>query len=322
MTGFPRLLADVGGTHARFGWRTDAHAPLTDVATCASKDHPRLQDAIGHYLTQHGKPTPHSAAIGIATALTGDRVEMTNHPWSFSISAMQREMGWQRLEVLNDFTALALALPLLGADELVKIGGGTQLPGSPLALLGAGTGLGVSGLLRSGPGQPWMALQGEGGHVTLAPSTDREEAVLRHLRQRFGHVSGERAVSGQGLVALYEAVCALNGVAAHALNPAAITTTALQGGEAHAECREALNLFCAFLGTLAADLALTLGALGGVFIGGGIVPRLGPWFAGSPFRQRFEDKGRFSSYLAGIATLVIDAKVSPALRGADQALDA
>lgn len=320
MTGFPRLLADVGGTHARFGWRADANAPLTDVATCASGEHARLQDAIGHYLMQHGKPRPHAVAIGIATALTGDRVEMTNHHWSFSISALQQEMGWQRLEVINDFTALALALPLLGDDELVQIGGGTRVPGAPMALLGAGTGLGVSGLLSGGHGQPWIALQGEGGHVTLAPCTDREEAVLRLLRRRFGHVSGERAVSGQGLVALYEAVCTLNGVASRALDPAAITAAALEDGEAHAECHEALNLCCAFLGTLAADLALTLGALGGVFIGGGIVPRLGPWFAGSPFRQRFEDKGRFSGYLAGIASLVIDAKVSPALRGADQAL--
>jgi glucokinase len=321
MTGFPRLLADVGGTHARFGWRTDANAPLTDAATCASKDHPSLEDAIGHYLRQHGKPTPHSAAIGIATALTGDLVEMTNHPWSFSISAMQQALGLQRLEVINDFTALALALPLLTEDELVQVGGGTRLPGAPMALLGAGTGLGVSGLLSSGAGQPWIALQGEGGHVTLAASTEREEAVLRVLRRRFGHVSGERAVSGQGLVALYEAVCELKGVPAQALVPASVMETALKGGPQQVECREALDLFCAFLGTLAADLALTLGAVGGVFIGGGIVPRMGSWFADSPFRHRFEDKGRFSSYLASMATLVINAKVSPALRGADQALD-
>jgi glucokinase len=323
MSGFPRLLADVGGTNARFAWRESAAATITDVAILACRDHPRLQDAARAYLLQHAKPAPRCAAIAIATPIAGDAVKMTNNDWSFSIAEMQRELGLERLHVLNDFTALALALPILQPGELVQFGGGICVPGAPMALLGPGTGLGVSGLLSSGPGQPWIALAGEGGHVTLAAQDEREERVIGVLRRRYGHVSGERAVSGPGLLALYEAVCVLDGLQPLALTPSAVMDLALAdpGAEHHGPCAEALQLLCAFLGTLAGDLALTLGARGGVFIGGGIVPRLGARFAGTPFRERFEAKGRFSAYVGGIATFVIDAPMSPALRGADRSLD-
>jgi len=190
---------------------------------------------------------------------------------------------------------------------------------SPIGLVGPGTGLGVSGLLPGGMPGAWVPLQGEGGHVTLAAADAREEAVLRVLRERFGHASAERAVSGMGLEALYAALTTLDAPGSGTALPAAeITARALAGSDAR--CVEAVALFCSFLGSVAGNLALTLGARGGVYIGGGIVPRLGALFERSAFRERFEAKGRFRDYLAAIPVFVIHASVSPALLGAARAL--
>jgi glucokinase len=251
--------------------------------------------------------------------VVGDQVTMTNHHWTFSIAALKAQFGFERLLLVNDFTALALALPALRADELRQVGGRAVRPDAAIGLIGPGTGLGVSGLLPDGRGH-WLPLQGEGGHITLAPTTPREHAVLERLAARYGHVSAERAVCGRGLVDLHQAVLAIEGQAGAPEKTAAeITQAALHGSDA--ACVEALEHFCAFLGNAAGNLALTLGAQGGVYIGGGIVPRLGAWFDRSPFRARFEAKGRFTSLLAGIPVFVIDAQRSPALLGASIALD-
>jgi len=244
---------------------------------------------------------------------------MTNSHWAFSISAMRQALGFERLVVINDFTALALALPDLQVSELRQLGGGAPVPGAPMALIGPGTGLGVSGLIAGDAPGRWLPLQGEGGHVTLAASTAREAAVLQVLRDEFGHASAERAISGQGLEALYAAVCKLDAVADFVPLPAAeVSQRALAGHDA--QCVEVLDFFCGFLGSVAGNLALTLGAVGGVYIGGGIVPRLGDAFMRSRFRACFEDKGRFRSYLEAIPAYVIHTAVSPALRGAARAL--
>lgn len=313
---YPRLLADIGGTNARFAWIAEdgAHIDQVQVLPCAR--HASLADAVRHYLDLKGLTNPRSMAMGIATPVVGDLVRMTNHHWSFSQQALQAELGLDLVLVLNDFTALALALPSLPASQLRQIGGGAPMAERPKALLGPGTGLGVSGLVPSATG--WVALAGEGGHITLAAHDDREEALIRHLRQRYGHVSAERALCGAGLVALYDAVCCLDGRETETLLPSDVSTRGLAGNDA--ACAEALSHFCAFLGSVAGDLALTLGAHGGVYIGGGIAPRLGDYLVASRLRERFEDKGRFQSYLAGIPLLIIDADVSPALEGAARAL--
>jgi glucokinase len=318
---YPRLVADIGGTNARFGWIASAPPPgeepaITNVDTLSTADHAQLADAVRAYLARIGCGAPGSMAFGIANPITGDEVRMTNHHWSFSISALQAELGLERLVVINDFTALALALPSLKLHELRQLGGEVALAQGPIALLGAGTGLGVSGLLHSGHG--WMALSGEGGHVTLAASDDREAAMLAVMRTRHGHVSAERALSGSGLVNLYEAVSTVRNSTSARLSPADVTRQALDGSDA--ACVEALQHFCAFLGNVAGNLALTLGATGGVYLGGGIVPRLGEFFDRSAFRERFESKGRFAAYLSKIPVFVIDASVSPALAGAARAL--
>ncbi len=319
-----RLLADVGGTNARFAWQTAPGASIDDVHTLPCAQYATLADALARYLEIVARPAPPSCAIAIANPVVGDQVTMTNHHWTFSIAAMKAHFGFDRLLLLNDFTALALALPVLPAAELRQVGGGAAVPRSAIALIGPGTGLGVSGLVPSGhldgPGA-WAPLQGEGGHVTLAGCTPREQQVLAHIGERYGHASAERAVCGQGLVDIHRALRAID----HPWEPsppmqaADITRRALDEGDT--ECAEALNLFCAFLGTAAGNLALTLGSQGGVYIGGGIVPRLGDWFDRSPFRTRFQSKGRFTAYLEKIPVFVINATRSPALLGAARALD-
>ncbi|MCW5612037.1 MAG: glucokinase [Rubrivivax sp.] len=314
-----RLLADVGGTNARFAWQAGPGAPIDALLTLPCAEHGSLAEAVHRYLRQTGHTMPPDCAIAIANPVVGDRVAMTNHHWTFSVREMKAQLGLQRLLVVNDFTALALALPRLGAADRWQLGGDAPEPGTAIGLIGPGTGLGMSGLLPDGRGG-WLPIQGEGGHGTLGATTAREAAVLDVLRDWHGHVSAERAVCGQGLVDIHSALQQLDDAPGAQLPAAAITEAALAGRDAR--CTEALQLFCAFLGIAAGNLALTLGARGGVWIGGGIVPRLGRWFAGSPFRARFEAKGRFAAYLQPVPVYVIDTPRSPALLGAAEALDA
>lgn len=314
-----RLLGDVGGTNARFAWQDTDGAPLQDILAIPTGNHPSISGAIGKYLRDTGREAPPWCAIGIANPISGDEVRMTNSSWSFSISALKKELGFERLVVLNDFTALALAIPALPTEKLHRLGGGDAVENAPIGLIGPGTGLGVSGLIPNRGNDGWTPLEAEGGHATLAATTPREAQVLDLLRARFGHVSAERAVSGQGLEAMYLALCELDGVAKPDSKVAEdVSARALDGSDP--QCVEALDLFCGFLGNVAGNLALTIGARGGVYIGGGIVPRLGDAFKRSRFRAMFEDKGRFRDYLAAIPVFVIDSKVSPALLGAGQAL--
>jgi glucokinase len=332
----PRLLADIGGTNARFAWQAAPGAPLVHGATLPCAAHESLEAAVRHYLQTQGLPVPAGCAIGIANPVTGDPVQMTNHHWSFSASALRRGLGLERLAVVNDFTALALALPLLTRDDLHLIGGGEAVAGAPMALIGPGTGLGVSGLMPAGMGAGAAAseegapeagraggarlpLQGEGGHVTLAATDALQEAVLRLLRKRFGHASAERALSGPGLVNLYEAACELSERRVLMTTPAEVLAGSRR--DDCPACTTAVQLFCQFLGSVAGNLALTLGARGGVYIGGGIVPRMVRELEHSGFRAQFEAKGRFRDYLRSIPVFVIDAPESPALRGAGRALD-
>lgn len=313
-----RLLADVGGTHARFAWQTHALAPLDHICVLRCAEHASLSAALHSYLSSLGMGTPIRAVVAIATAITGDRVSMTNHHWAFSQAELKAEFGFQTLRVLNDFTALALSLPALPPSELRQVGGGAPQLESAMGLVGAGTGLGVSGLVPNGSGG-WIPLQGEGGHVTLPATTAREQTVMQGLFRRYGHASAERVASGIGLVDACRLLCEADGAdAAWATDAARVSEAALTGG--HPQALEALNMFCAMLGSVAGNLALTLGARGGVYVGGGIVPKLGPWFDQSPFRERFEQKGRFSAYLAEVPVWVITSAHSPALLGASRAL--
>lgn len=311
------LLADVGGTNVRFALLAGAGARPERERSLACADYPGLEQAARAYLASVGEPQVREAAIDVATAITGDLVRLTNSPWAFSIEHTRRDLGLDRLLVLNDFTALALALPVLSSGDFRQVGRGAPLPRAAIGLIGPGTGLGVSGLLPCGAG--WTAIQGEGGHVAFSPMDAREDAVLGVLRRRFGHVSTERLVSGPGLANIYDALCKIDQVPVRTLAPVQITEAALAGADVHSV--EALAMFCGALGTAAANLAITLGARGGVFIGGGIVPKLGAFFDASAFRVRFEHKGRFSGYLSSVPTYVITAEY-PALLGLAAAIQA
>ena len=316
---FPRLVGDVGGTNARFALQEAPGAPATQVATLACADHATFADAVATYLAGVTGERPRQGAVGIANPVVGDQVKMTNHHWSFSIEGVRRQLGLDRLLVINDFTALALSLPGLQASDLRQVGGGTPDAHAPVGLLGPGTGLGVSGLVRVDAGSRVVPLEGEGGHVSLAPGNAREDAVVAVLRERFGHASAERALSGPGLVNLYEALCTIDGAAPHELDPAEVTRFALAADDRR--CVEAVEIFFGLLGSVAGNLALSLGARGGMYIGGGIVPRLGDWIERSTFRERFVAKGRFRGYLERIPTWLVQAQTSPALIGAARALD-
>lgn len=311
-----RLVADIGGTNVRFALLPAGSTQPQQEQSLLCADFPGLEQAARHYLSNVGASAVSEAAVDVATAVTGDVVKLTNSPWVFSIEQTRRALGLTRLLVINDFTALALSLPLLRPDELRRVGGASGVEGAPLALIGAGTGLGVSGLF---PYQGnWVPIRGEGGHTAFSPMDEREDGVLRVLRGRFEHVSTERLASGPGLVATYEALCTLDGARPNPLKPEQVTEAGLSAADPH--CVEALRMFCGVLGTAAGNLVVTLGARGGLYIGGGIVPRLGDYFPGSPFRARFEQKGRFSHYMAQVPAWVILAD-NPALSGLASALE-
>ncbi len=314
-TDTPSLIADIGGTNARFALVDNPGALPQNPRTLSCADYATLADAAEAYLNQETGPRPRTAAFSIATPVTGDQLHMTNHVWAPSIQQTRESLGLTSLRIINDYTALALSLPDLADDDYQQVGGDQSPVGQIMAVLGPGTGLGVSGVIQVG--NHWAPLQGEGGHVTYGPINKHEAAILEIIREKNDHVSAERLVSGPGLSLLYQSIAEFHCIQADILDPKDITAMAIAGSSPAAA--EAVAMFCAILGTVAGNLALTLGARAGVFIGGGIVPQLGDYFYSSPFRSRFEHHDRFRQYLEKIPTYVICSKY-PALRGAATAL--
>ncbi|MGB8423643.1 bifunctional transcriptional regulator/glucokinase [Paraburkholderia sp. 1N] len=305
----PRLLADIGGTNARFALEySPGEIGSVQVYPCA--DYPGVAEVIKKYLKDTKIGRVNHAAIAIANPVDGDQVSMTNHDWSFSIEATRRALGFDTLLVVNDFTALAMALPGLTDAQRVQVGGGSRRPNSVIGLLGPGTGMGVSGLIPAD--DRWIALGSEGGHATFAPADEREDIVLQYARKKWSHVSFERVAAGPGLEVIYRALAGRDKkrVAAN-VDTIEIVKRAMEGEPLAAE---SVDVFCGILGTFAGNIAVTLGALGGIYIGGGVVPRLGEFFARSSFRKRFEAKGRFEAYLQNVPTYVITAEY-PAFLG-------
>ena len=305
------LIADIGGTNARFALVEEGSTTPQHERTLSCANYRTLIDAVLAYLEDASQEMPETASLAIATPVSNDRVVMTNHVWDLSLEETRKTLGLKSLKVLNDYTALALALPYLDKDDLHQVGGGTAVAKQTMAVLGPGTGLGVSGAIYAG--DYWLPLQSEGGHASYGPLDDRETAVINVIRKHRDHISAESLVSGPGLVLLYESIAKCDGVEHELLSPEQIANKALRKSDVSAD--EAVAMLCGILGSIAGNLALTLGARGGVFIGGGIVPKLGDFFDSSPFRTRFESKGRFSKYLSEIPTQVINSKY-PALIGA------
>lgn len=320
---YPCLVADIGGTNARFAWVAEAGQAPAHVRVLPVRAHAGPESAVQAYLAEVGPllgadyQAPRRAALALASVVDGDQVSLTNGPWRFARTEVQRALGLDALLLLNDFEALALSLPQLRPDQLRQWPGvaARSIDGGSLAVIGPGTGLGVAGMVHARHG--WSPVASEGGHATL-PAADQFEAdLLAYVRREHEHVSAERLLSGRGLPLLHKALAAVLGKSAEVLTPEQITLRGL-GGEC-AVSSQTLDVFCALLGGFAGNVALTFGAQGGVFIGGGIVPRLGERFFKSHFRQRFEAKGRFRSYLQAIPTpLITDTLV--ALNGAAVAL--
>ncbi|WP_216899692.1 glucokinase [Nocardia alni] len=308
----PWLVADIGGTHARFGLVSRLHAEPQEVRILRCADYPGLVAAVEDYL--HRVPScahPSAACVAVAGPVRGDRFRLTNAHWDFSISESRIRLGLDHLELINDFTALALAVPQLPSSVFVRIGAGVRWAAEPMAVIGPGTGLGVSGLMRVQ--QRWVPIPGEGGHAGLPVETQAEAEVARVLREQHAIVDAETALSGPGLARLYRALCVVHDRAPAPMAPEQVCTAGRRGADPVA--REALSMFCGMLGAFAGNIALTLGARGGVLLGGGILPGIVDFLADSDFRSRFVGNRCVAGYLDHVATELIVA-ATPALLGA------
>lgn len=294
------LVGDVGGTNARLALCEIETGNLSHSLTYSGLDYSSLEQVIQIYLYQQSTNVE-QACIAIACPIQGDQVTMTNHTWAFSISEMQKNLGFKQLTIINDFTAVSMAVPVLSDNDKVQLGGGSAQPDKPIAVYGAGTGLGVAHLISTG--ERWLSLAGEGGHMDMASNTDQEEQLVHFLRQELGHVSAERLLSGSGLVNIYRGLVSSYNREPEMLTPQQVSERAVSG-ECD-DCYQALSLFCELMGRFAGNLALNMGTFGGVYIAGGIVPRFLEFLKASDFRVAFEDKGRFKEFLQGIPVYLI-----------------
>ncbi|HYM33220.1 MAG TPA: glucokinase [Candidatus Cybelea sp.] len=294
------LLADIGGTNARFAILEDGEFRCRAVVPVADYAEPLA--ALRAFLAGAARDhRPTKAVIAAAGPVSDGRIAMTNAAWVIDGKAIGRSLQLTSVQVVNDFAAVALSLPALTPNDIRVVGGGSPVIDAPRAVIGPGTGFGV-GALIAGRGEE-INLVSEGGHATLAAANKHEDAVIQAMRDNFSHVSIERVLSGDGLVQLYRAVKLVDGIVAPDRDAPGIV--------AHAQAKDCaasaatLELFCAFLGSVAGDLALIFGARGGVYIGGGIVRRFADFLAQSSFRERFETKGRLRPYLSEIPSFII-----------------
>lgn len=296
---FPSIVADIGGTNARFALVTgesDGQFVIENISILNGSNYPSFSAAMRDYIDSLGGVKPHSACVAIAGPIDGDNVRMTNLSWSFSQTAVREEFGFDKFAAINDFGALAVATSALLDQDLQSIRAGTRDPHANKAILGPGTGLGVAGLAYNGG--TWLPIPSEGGHVNIAPATPLECDVIKAAMARHGHVSAEVFISGPGLVNLYNALCDVRGQQPRALEPSDVTGGALDGSDPL--CVETLSLFCSFIGSLSGNLALTYGAKGGVYLAGGVLPRFQDFLLSSDFKDRFAGKGIMSHYVENI----------------------
>ena len=305
------LVADIGGTNIRIGL-VDEHGEIDNVSVFACAKFKSLADVLQHYIDQQAlNGAKINACLAIACPVGDDLISMTNLPWQFSKQALANELKLNKLIVINDYTAIAFAMPKLTAQHKVKIGQGEAFDNQPIAICGPGTGLGVAGLIPHENG--WSDIDGEGGHTDFAPIDSQEIEILQYLLAKYDHVSYEQLLSGLGLEQIYQALNHIKNAQLPIRSAHEISELAL--AEVCPLCVETLAQFCRVLGSFAGNLALTLGSSGGVYIAGGIVPRFVAFLAESDFRARFEQKGRMTSLNENIATFVIT-ESHPGLIGA------
>lgn len=318
---FPVLIGDIGGTNVRFALMTDAHAAPRLFEPAATADFPDIETAIEEMVLARTSLMPRSAVLAVAGPVKGEAVDLTNADWVVRPRDMMQRIGVADVVLLNDFEALALALTELQAADLVAIGdfraeaapdgvGGQAIAHEPKLVLGPGTGLGVGGLVHAA--NLWVPVPGEGGHVSFGPVEEDEFEVWQAIEPEHGRISAEALLCGRGMVRLYRAVAQSGGLPVHFDGPAMITDAAISGTDPCAE--RTLELYCRLLGRLAGDLALVFMATGGVYLGGGISPRILPLLKRGEFRRAFEAKAPHEDVLAAIPTWVIG-RDGPALLG-------
>jgi glucokinase len=301
MTGIDQaLLADVGGTNARFALLD--RGTIGPIAHLKVADYDTPADAMAAFLDEQGaRASTAFAVMDVAGPIENNRVTLTNSRWTFDAAELQQRFAFRAVHLLNDFEAMAWSLPALTAHDLVKLGGQEPVAGGPKLVVGPGTGFGASCLMSNGASS--LAVVTEAGHATLPATSEREAQVIAHMRNQFGHVSIERALSGSGLENLYRAINAVDGAGAPDRDAASIVPAAVSG-----RCetsRAALDMFCGLLGNVCGNLTLTFSASGGLYLAGGILPRFVDYLASSSFRNCYEGKGRFASYLRRVPVNII-----------------
>jgi glucokinase len=292
------LVADIGGSKSRFAL-VDAAGWPEAIRVIENDTVADLETAVARYLEETAA-RPQAAIFAIAGPIEGEEIALTNRAWRFRRAQFAERFGFSQLRIVNDFEAIAWALLKFTPDHLTSIGAGRAQPGRVMVALGPGTGLGLAAMI---PGEPNRVIATEGGHANLAGSSEREDAVIAQMRRKIGRVSVERAMSGPGLQNLYGAIAELDHADVPPRSAAEISQSAIDGS-----CpvsKAALDMFCAMLGTIAGDAALLFRARGGVYLAGGILPRIIDYVAQSEFRTRFEAKGRMRGYLETIPTSIV-----------------
>jgi glucokinase len=313
------LVADIGGTNIRLA-TTDQYNNLNDIETYQCQNFPHLSNVIYQYLSDKKLLNSRvNACLAIACPVDTDAISMTNLPWQFSQKQLKQDLKLHSLTLINDYTAIGMAIPLLNDQQKVKVGGGKAVAKKPIAVCGPGTGLGVANLVNID--DHWHCLGGEGGHTDFAPVDELDIKIFQQLKRSKQRISYEQLISGYGIEQIYQALVAINqqtdnqstGTDIVKLSAQEISSKAISGD--CATCFQTLSQFCKVLGSFSGNLALTTGSVGGVYIAGGIVPRFVEFFKDSGFRERFETKGRMSYLNQNTPTYVIT-ESQPGLLGA------
>jgi len=300
------LAADVGGTHvrvARVQAGTDPTHPVQLLAyrTYRNADHAGLSAILADFIGDGPRPA-HCVVATAGHARADGTVITANVPWPLSARQIEGELGLREVFIVNDFEAVAYAADQVDAQGVLQLCGPATAPRAPTLVVGPGTGLGAAVWIPTARGA--VVLATEGGQPTLAASTELEMAIVRHMQRERRHVSIENALSGPGLINLYNALCAIADCQACLTAPGAVTAAALDGSDAIA--RQALEVFCGLLGSTIGDMALAYGAHGGVYLAGGILPQIRDFLQGSSFVERYLNKGPMSEALARIPVKVVE----------------
>jgi glucokinase len=297
------FLVDLGGTNVRFALVPAGQHTPDSIAKFANKDFESFEEAARVYLNDAGNPKLSNACIAVAAPVRGDEIQLTNHIWHLSAEPLRQQLALQQLFFVNDYLALAIALPDLEPSEIIPIGDSGNLSSTNTRLVvGPGTGLGVCGLFRNG--KDYVPMSGEGGHMFFAPRTTKEFELIQIVSPDSPGASSEWLLNSKGLERLHTGLAKLSGGSVESMRAEEITQQALAGD---LECIETLNLYCKFLGRATGDYALAYGATGGVFLGGGILRNFPEFLETSPFRSEFENKGVMRDYVRDIPTFLITA---------------